>query len=136
MEYKGYTATVEFDDAEGVFHGTVQDLRDVVTFEGTSVEQLRQEFRNSVDDYLEFCARRGKEPDRPYSGKVLLRLTPDLHRAAAVAAAREGASLNAWVAGLVEAGATVRADHAPRSRVRRSRAAAPGKSDVATGQPA
>lgn len=68
MEYQGYTAVVEFDDEAGVFHGAVRHLRDVITFEGTSVEELRQAFRDSVDDYVEFCARRGKEPDRPYSG--------------------------------------------------------------------
>jgi predicted HicB family RNase H-like nuclease len=101
MEYKGYTAAVEFDDEAGVFHGVVQHLRDVITFEGTSVEELRREFHASVEDYLEFCARRGKEPERPYSGKVLLRLPPELHRDAATCASREKASLNAWLVSAV-----------------------------------
>ncbi len=64
MNYKGYTAVVEFDEEAAVFHGTVQHLRDVITFEGTSAAELQQAFRDSVDDYLEFCASRGKEPDR------------------------------------------------------------------------
>lgn len=101
MEYKGYTAAIEFDDEAGVFHGAVQHLRDVITFEGTSVDELRREFRASVEDYLEFCSRRGKEPERPYSGKILLRLSPELHRCAATAASREKVSLNAWLVSAV-----------------------------------
>lgn len=56
MTYKGYIAMVEYDDAAGIFHGEVVNLRDVITFQGTSVEELRQAFVDSVDDYLEFCA--------------------------------------------------------------------------------
>ncbi len=55
LQYKGYTGHVEFDDEAGLFHGEVIDLRDVVTFQGTSVEELEQAFRGSVDDYLKFC---------------------------------------------------------------------------------
>lgn len=65
LEYKGYTGTAEFDDEVGVFHGEVVHLRDVITFEGTSVDELRQAFRDSIDDYLEWCVERGKEAERP-----------------------------------------------------------------------
>ena len=63
LEYKGYKGHTEFDDEAGLSHGEVLDLRDVITFQGTSVEELEKEFRVSVDDYLEFCKERGGEPD-------------------------------------------------------------------------
>ena len=97
LTYKGYTGHVEFDDEAGIFHGEVLDLRDVVTFQGRSVEELERAFRDSVDDYLEFCAARGKEPDRPFTGRLMLRLSPELHRRAYVLARREGKSLNEWI---------------------------------------
>ena len=80
LNYKGYTGHVEFDDEAGIFHGEVLDLRDVVTFQGKSVDELEQAFRDSVEDYLEFCEERGEEPDKPFSGKLMLRLPPELHR--------------------------------------------------------
>ena len=98
MEYKGYTAgPIDFDPDEGVFSGTVAGLKDVVHFEGTTADELTQAFRDSVDDYLAYCAERGETPDRPYSGKVLVRTDPDLHRKAAVRAAAEGVSLSQWI---------------------------------------
>ena len=80
MEHKGYRATVTFDDAAGVFHGEVVDTRDVIVFEGTSAAQLRKEFEFSVDDYLKSCEERGRTPDRPFSGKIPLRIPPEIHR--------------------------------------------------------
>ena len=65
LEYKGYTGTVEFDDEIGAFQGEVAHLRDVITFEGISVEELRQAFRDSIDDYVEWCAERGKKAEKP-----------------------------------------------------------------------
>lgn len=61
LKYKGYTGRAKFDDEAGLFHGELLDLRDVITFQGTSVEKLEKEFRDSVDDYLEFCKERGEE---------------------------------------------------------------------------
>ena len=98
MQYKGYLARVEFDDARDIFHGEVLNTRDVITFQGRSVEGLRQAFRDSVEDYLAFCAQRGEKPDHPYSGKFVVRLSPDQHRLAVLAAKRADQSLNAWVA--------------------------------------
>ncbi len=97
LEYKGYTGHVEFDDDAGLFHGEVLDTRDVITFQGISVEQLEQAFRESIDDYLEFCRERGEEPDRPFSGRLMLRLPPDLHRNLFIQARRAGMSLNQWI---------------------------------------
>jgi predicted HicB family RNase H-like nuclease len=97
MDYKGYLGRVEFDDQAGVFHGEVVNTRDVITFEGESVKELQQAFRDSVDDYLEFCRSRGEAPDKPFSGQFVARIPPDLHREVSLAAASVGQSLNAWV---------------------------------------
>jgi len=97
MEYKGYFARVEFDDEANIFHGEVINLRDVITFEGESVEELRKAFTDSVEDYLEFCAERGEDPEKPYSGKFLVRVEPDLHKTLVIQARKNGKSLNTWV---------------------------------------
>ena len=94
MTYQGYTAVVEYDADDHVFYGRVVDLRDVVHFEGRSVEELETAMRETIDDYLAVCAERGREPDRPFSGRVGLWLGTALHRAAATRAAEEGKSLN------------------------------------------
>lgn len=97
MEYKSYLARVEYDDRAGLFHGEVINIRDVVTFQGRSVQELRRAFRDSVEDYLAFCAQRGEEPEKPFSGRFVVRLSPDLHRRIYVASRKAGKSLNAWV---------------------------------------
>lgn len=98
MKYSGYQAIVEFDAEDRVFHGRVAGLRDVVTFAGESVAELEQAFRESVDDYLALCQARGEAPDKPMSGEFMVRIDPELHRQAALAAQRAGKSLNKWVA--------------------------------------
>jgi predicted HicB family RNase H-like nuclease len=98
LEYKGYRGQVEFDDEAGLLHGEVLGVRDVVTFEGKSVEELEEAFRDSIDDYLEFCSEIGKNPDKPFSGNFQLRISPELHRDAWLQSQREGKSLNQWVA--------------------------------------
>ena len=97
MKYKGYTGKVEYDDEAGCFYGEIVGLRDVVTFKGTSVKELQKSFKESIDDYLAFCERMGKTPDIPASGKLILRVPPELHSRAAVIAKTEGRSLNSWV---------------------------------------
>ena len=96
MNYKGYRAAVAYDDEAGIFHGEVIGTRDVITFEGTSVEQLREEFRFSIDDYLAVCAKIGKRPQQPYSGRLMFRVSSDVHRKVALAAKRSGKSLDQW----------------------------------------
>ncbi len=66
MQYKGYLGQVEFDDEAGIFHGEVVNIRDVITFQGKSVAELRQAFEESIEDYLAFCAERGEEPNQPF----------------------------------------------------------------------
>lgn len=97
LEYKGYRAQVEFDDSVRAFVGYVIDTRDQITFQATSVDELETEFHRSVDDYLEWCKSDGVDPDKPYSGNLVLRLSPELHRAVARAASEAGTSLNSYI---------------------------------------
>src|SRR5471030_2266846 len=97
MTYRGYQAIAELDEEAGVFHGEVINTRDVITFQGSSVEELKQAFEDSVDDYLEFCAYRGEDAEKPFSGKFLVRVQPEVHRQIMTEARRRGKSLNAYV---------------------------------------
>ncbi len=97
MEYKGYIGKVEIDDEAGILHGEIINIRDVITFEGASVDEIQKAFRESVDDYLEFCAQRGEAPEKPFSGKFVVRLPTELHRKAYVQAKLADKSLNGWV---------------------------------------
>jgi len=97
MQYKGYEAVVNFDNEAEIFHGEIINIRDVITFQGSSVEELKQAFRDSVEDYLEFCKERGEEPDKPFSGKFVVRIKPQLHKIIARQARKEGKSLNSWI---------------------------------------
>lgn len=94
LKYKGYSGRVEYDDEAELFHGEVIDIADVVTFQGTSAKEIERAFRDSIDDYLEWCRERGESPDKPFSGKLTLRLPKSLHREVYIAAKRQGTSLN------------------------------------------
>lgn len=97
LNYKGYIGQVEFDDEAEIFYGEVINMRDVVTFQGSSVSEFKQAFIDSVEDYLSFCAERNEQPDKPFSGKFNLRVDPGLHRALYIEAKHSGMSLNQWV---------------------------------------
>ena len=102
MNYKGYTGKItSVDEKQSLFHGEIADINDVVTFEGKNLAQLLKAFHESVEDYLSFCAEEDEQPEKPYSGKFLVRITPELHRRAAMAAKRNALSLNAWVASAI-----------------------------------
>ena len=96
-DYKGYSAKVTLDEEQGVLHGEVLGIVDVVTFQGETVAHLVKAFHDSVDDYLDFCKERGEEPDRPYSGRFVLRMPPEMHRDVAVAAKKSDTSMNDWI---------------------------------------
>jgi predicted HicB family RNase H-like nuclease len=103
MEYKGYVGKVEMDDEAGILYGEIINIRDVITFEGSSVDEIQKAFRESVDDYLEFCAQRGEPPEKPFSGKFVVRLPVELHRKAYIQARLADKSLNGWVTDILEA---------------------------------
>ena len=98
VEYKGYLSRVEFDDEANIFHGEVINIRDVITFQGKTVDELRQAFEDSVEDYLAFCAERGEEPRKPFSGRFTLRLSPEQHRKVILAAEKAGKGIEVWSA--------------------------------------
>ncbi len=102
IQYKGFIGRIEYDDEVGIFHGEVINLRDVITFRGESVQQLRQALQDSVEDYLEFCRERGEEPERPFSGKFIVRIDPELHRQLFVLAKKRDTSINKLVSEAVE----------------------------------
>ncbi len=103
MEHKGYYAgKVTFDEEAGIFHGEVAGTRDVITFQGKSAAQLKKAFKDSVNEYLAFCSERGREAEKPFSGKLSIRLSPEQHREISAAAQVRGVSLNAWIVHAVQ----------------------------------
>ena len=107
MEYKGYRARVEFDDDADIFHGEIINTRDVITFQGKSVDELRQAFEDSVEDYLSFCAQRGEEPEKPFSGRFTVQLSPEQHRRVILAAEKAGKGVDKWIAEVLDQTATL-----------------------------
>jgi predicted HicB family RNase H-like nuclease len=103
FKYKDYMGHVTFDEEAELFHGEVINTRDVITFQGESVAELKKAFMDSIEDYLDFCKSRSETAERPFSGKFNLRLNPELHRQAYVAAKKEHISLNSWVEKAIEA---------------------------------
>lgn len=96
MTYKGYTARVEFDERDGIFVGRVLGLRDAISFHGASVDELNKDLEAAIKHYLALCKKSGVTPEKPVSGKMLLRLPTEVHGAALIAAQAEGKSLNQW----------------------------------------
>ncbi|MBL1259932.1 MAG: type II toxin-antitoxin system HicB family antitoxin [Thiotrichaceae bacterium] len=97
MKYKDYVAKVDYDEEADRLHGEVVNIRDAITFQGRSIDELHQAFKDSVEDYLAYCAELGEKPDKPFSGRFVLRTSPDLHRELYVEAKKEGVSLNQWI---------------------------------------
>jgi predicted HicB family RNase H-like nuclease len=97
IEYKGYTGVVEFSGEERMFYGEVVGLRDIIGFEGSTVDELEDSMHQAVDLYLEMCEEDGTNPDKPYSGKFQVRVTSEVHRALVTAAASSQVSLNTFV---------------------------------------
>jgi predicted HicB family RNase H-like nuclease len=102
LEYKGYLGSIEIDSEARLFHGRIEFIEDLVTFEGSSYLELEREFKAAVNDYLKTCKEAGREPDAPFKGTFNVRLGADLHKRAAIAAKRQGRSLNDLVKEAVE----------------------------------
>lgn len=96
MTYRGYAAHIEYSDEDACFVGHIAGIRDVVGFHGESVPELRAAFEEAVDDYLETCEKVGRAPSKPYSGKLMLRIPPEVHAHAAMMAEANGKSINQW----------------------------------------
>lgn len=102
MTYRGYSARVEFDAEDRIFVGHLAGVRDIVGFHGASVAELEAAFHEAVDDYLAACKKLGQEPNKPFSGRVMLRLPPEVHARASARATVEGVSFNQWAAKVLE----------------------------------
>ena len=101
MNYKNYTARIEYSDEDDCFIGHIAGINDVVGFHANSVPELHTAFEESVDDYLQTCKKTGRSPQKPYSGKIMLRVPPEIHARAAMMAEAHGKSLNSWVTELL-----------------------------------
>jgi predicted HicB family RNase H-like nuclease len=97
LEYKGYLTKIEYSTEDQVLHGKIEGIADLVTFESDLANEIEKEFRGAVDDYLLFCEEMGKEPDKSYKGSFNVRIAPELHKAIAMIAYRQGFSLNETV---------------------------------------
>jgi predicted HicB family RNase H-like nuclease len=102
MCYKGYTARVEYDERDNIFIGRVLGIRSIISFHGETVKQLRFQFEHAVKDYLAECERDGLQPEKAASGKLLLRVPPEVHGRALVAAQAAGKSLNQWATEILQ----------------------------------
>ena len=105
MSYNGFAARDEFDAEDRIFVGHVAGIRDIVGFHGESVAELEAAFHEAVDDYVAACKKLGQTPDKPYSGRVMLRLPPEVHARASAAAQVQGMSFNQWAAQVLDTAA-------------------------------
>lgn len=96
MRYKGYAARIEYDERDDIFVGRVLGMRDIISFHARSVRELHEAFHDALEDYLADCAEQGITPEKPASGKIMLRIRPEVHAAASIAARAAGKSLNQW----------------------------------------
>ena len=115
--YKGYSGRADYGDAAGMFHGEIVGTKDVVTFQGATLDELRAGFKGSVDDYLKFCHDLGQPAEKPFSGKFVARMTPGLHRRLSAMAQTAGKSLNQFVCDLLESVAKSERDEESLSAV-------------------
>ncbi len=98
LRYKGYIGSVEFSEEDNCLFGKVQGLRGtLISYEGTTIEEIRMDFEGAIDDYLASCEARGVEPTKPYSGKLVLRMPSDLHGRVAAAASSAGTTINDFI---------------------------------------
>jgi predicted HicB family RNase H-like nuclease len=107
MKYKGYVARIEYDEEDRIFVGRLAGIDDIVSFHGTTVDELETAFHESVDHYLEVSERTGRPAQKPYSGNLMLRISPDIHAAVATVSQVQGKSINQWVAEVLDKAAHI-----------------------------
>lgn len=108
MTYKSYTARIDFDNEDKIFVGSLAGIRDIVSFHGSTVKELEKNFHEAVNHYLAACKKFGDTPQKPYSGKLSLRITPEIHAAVATTSHIEGKSINQWASDVLEKAANER----------------------------
>ena len=97
IEYKGYVGSVEFSEEDALFFGKVMGIRALISYEGENAHELIDDFHGAVDDYLQMCAAEGMEPEKAYKGSFNIRISPELHKQAAITATAQQISLNSFV---------------------------------------
>ncbi len=102
LEYKGFIGEVDFDENARTFYGKVVNANVLISFRGRTVDELEQSYHDVVDTYLEDCRQEGREPEKPYSGKITVRVEPVLHKRVAIKAASCKKSMNEYLSGLIE----------------------------------
>ncbi len=102
MTYKGYSARVEFDEEDRIFVGRLAGITDIVVFHGSTVDELETAFHEMVDHYIEVSERTGRPAQKPYSGNLMLRVSPEIHAAVATASQLQGKSINQWAAEVLD----------------------------------
>ena len=107
MKYKSYIARIEYDEDDRIFVGRLAGIDDIVSFHGTTVDELETAFHESVDHYLEVSARTGRPAQKPYSGNLTLRISSDIHAAVATASQVQGKSINQWAAEVLDKAAHI-----------------------------
>jgi len=107
MKYKSYVARIEYDEDDRIFVGRLAGIDDIVSFHGTTVDELETAFHESVDHYLEVSARTGRPAQKPYSGNLILRISSDIHAAVATASQMQGKSINQWAAEVLDKAAHI-----------------------------
>ena len=111
MEYKGYVGSVEFSEEDALFFGKVLGIRALVSYEGENAHDLVEDFHGAVDDYLALCEAEGTEPEKAYKGSFNVRISPELHKAAVIAALRDQTSLNSFVENAIANNVSANADN-------------------------
>lgn len=101
MHYKGYSARIEYSEEDDCFVGHLAGINDIIGFHANSVPELHAAFEEAVDDYIATCKKTGKSPQKPYSGKIMLRVPPEIHARVAMLAEANGKSLNSWMTELL-----------------------------------
>ena len=112
LEYKGYFGTAELSEEDGVFHGKLDSIRDLVTYESDTATGLVNAFHEAVDDYLNDCKEEGRDPDKPFKGQFNIRTKPEIHRAYAIMAEKQGISLNELISATLTRALTRRTEEA------------------------
>ncbi len=102
IQYKGYQANIVYEADDDLLVGHIMHINDIIGFHGTSLDEMKTAFKEAVDDYLEYCNKAGKQPNKPFSGKVMFRIDPEVHAKAALAAQMKGVSLNQWAEEVLE----------------------------------
>ena len=104
LNYKGYIGSIEISDEDNCLFGQVLDLpKDtMISYEGETVSELKEDFKGAVDDYIAYCESAGITPRKSYSGSLNIRISPEVHSKIAILAKQAGISINAFIKSVVE----------------------------------